>query len=299
LVVTDFGASKIVVEGEDEGDIRTNSWVGTEMYMAPEQLLGLVYGRVVDWWAIGVLAFEMLSGDNPFYHENPEQVALKVQKKKLVFSKHLSGPCVSLLKGLLTREPEKRLGKEGAPAIKTHPFFKHKGFKWQDIMDRRISPPFELGTAGDADAATRVHEKYSCRTPVLSPLESTLLSPKSQALFTGFEWVSPYYSPAIHSRRTPTSPQAFSLNESPKSSANKTRSSIQKSPNLSCSSPRQSPSLRPHASPKRSPLFAAMCMENSNALDQAASAMFLPSQAGAVSLTSHVSGAISIAKPPR
>ena len=50
-----------------------------------------------------MLAYEMLSGDNPFYHENPEQVALKVQKKKLTYSKHLSGPCVSLLKGLLTR----------------------------------------------------------------------------------------------------------------------------------------------------------------------------------------------------
>ncbi len=99
LVVTDFGASKIALahEAEEDGDIRTNSWVGTEMYMAPEQLLGLVYGRVVDWWAIGVLAFEMLSGENPFYHDNPEQVAIKVQRKKLIYSKHLSGPCVSLL----------------------------------------------------------------------------------------------------------------------------------------------------------------------------------------------------------
>ena len=63
LVVTDFGASKIALEheAEEDGDIRTNSWVGTEMYMAPEQLLGLVYGRVVDWWAIGVLAFEVCS----------------------------------------------------------------------------------------------------------------------------------------------------------------------------------------------------------------------------------------------
>jgi hypothetical protein len=49
------------------------------------------------WWAIGVLAFEMLSGENPFYHDNPEQVAIKVQRKKLIYSKHLSGPCVSLL----------------------------------------------------------------------------------------------------------------------------------------------------------------------------------------------------------
>jgi len=48
---------------------------------------------------VGALWVQMLSGDNPFYHENPEQVALKVQKKKLVFCKHLSGPCVALLKG--------------------------------------------------------------------------------------------------------------------------------------------------------------------------------------------------------
>ena len=147
LVVTDFGASKIALEheAEEDGDIRTNSWVGTEMYMAPEQLLGLVYGRVVDWWAIGVLAFEMLSGENPFYHENPEQVAIKVQRKKLIYSKHLSGPCVSLLKGLLTREPERRLGKGGALEVKSHPFFKHKGFKWQAIYDRTVEPPFDFG----------------------------------------------------------------------------------------------------------------------------------------------------------
>jgi serine/threonine protein kinase len=147
LVVTDFGASKIALahEAEEDGDIRTNSWVGTEMYMAPEQLLGLVYGRVVDWWAIGVLAFEMLSGENPFYHDNPEQVAIKVQRKKLIYSKHLSGPCVSLLKGLLTREPERRLGKGGPQEVKSHPFFKHKGFKWQAIYDRTVEPPFDFG----------------------------------------------------------------------------------------------------------------------------------------------------------
>lgn len=40
---------------------------------------GKVYGRVVDWWAVGVLAWEMCTGDNPFYHDNPEQVAIKVQ----------------------------------------------------------------------------------------------------------------------------------------------------------------------------------------------------------------------------
>ncbi|KAJ1464545.1 kinase-like domain-containing protein, partial [Baffinella frigidus] len=63
VVVTDFGASKI---SSDKGDIRTDSWVGTEMYMAPEQIKGQQYGRVVDWWAVGVLSWEMVTGSNPF-----------------------------------------------------------------------------------------------------------------------------------------------------------------------------------------------------------------------------------------
>eukprot|EP00802_Teleaulax_amphioxeia_P007241 Tamp_07247.p1 GENE.Tamp_07247~~Tamp_07247.p1 ORF type:complete len:501 (+),score=90.66 Tamp_07247:1030-2532(+) len=277
LVVTDFGASKIALEheAEEDGDIRTNSWVGTEMYMAPEQLLGLVYGRVVDWWAIGVLAFEMLSGDNPFYHENPEQVAIKVQRKKLVYSKHLSGPCVSLLKGLLTREPERRLGKGGALEVKSHPFFQHKGFKWQAIFDRSVPPPFDFGTSEDQESASRVNDKYSSATPVLSPMESTLLSPKSQALFHGFEWVSPYYSPAIRTMRPPPSPRALNLNDSPKSSSSgRTRTSLNHSPLVNSRSPGMSPSLPPR-SPGRSPLLTSAFQ--SAALDQAVSALFLPS----------------------
>ena len=229
------------LQGED-GDIRTNSWVGTELYMAPEQLTGQVYGRVVDWWAVGVLSFEMLAGDNPFYHENPEQVALKVQKKKLTFSKHLSGPCVSLLKGLLTRDPQKRLGKGGAREVKAHSFFVHKGFKWQSILDRAQLPPFDLGTQDDANSALRVHERYTSVTPVLSPVGSKLLSPQSEAQFAGFEWVSPFYSPAIASSRPPpVSPRKLDLNESPRSK----KSMSPQSGSSPFRSPGRSPALPP------------------------------------------------------
>jgi serine/threonine protein kinase len=121
VVVTDFGASKIAHDREGGGDIRTDSWVGTEMYMAPEQLRGEQYGRVVDWWAVGVLAWEMVTGSNPFYHSNPAQVASKVEKKKLMLPSHFSAGTHALLKGLLTRDPAKRLGKQGAHQARPAP----------------------------------------------------------------------------------------------------------------------------------------------------------------------------------
>jgi serine/threonine protein kinase len=140
LVITDFGASKMKLE--DEADIRTNSWVGTELFMAPETLQGKVYGRVVDWWAVGVLAWEMFTGDNPFYHENPEQIAIKVQKKKLLMPTFLGPSTHSLIKGLLTRDPEKRLGKGGAKEVKDHAFFsKCKGFSWKSAWNKEVFTP--------------------------------------------------------------------------------------------------------------------------------------------------------------
>mmetsp|Transcript_9513 Transcript_9513/g.14929 ORF Transcript_9513/g.14929 Transcript_9513/m.14929 type:complete len:353 (-) Transcript_9513:204-1262(-) len=201
LVVTDFGASKIsTIDGED---IRTNSWVGTELYMAPEQLLGKEYGRVVDWWATGVLCWEMLTGENPFYHQNPEQVAAKVQKKKLSLPSHFGPATHSFLKGLLNRDPEQRLGKKGADDLKKHPFFaKAKGFSWRRILEKEDEPPFVIPELQeDPENVSRISDHYINAAPVLSPVSPHHLSPSSQALFAGFEWVSPYYSPAV--RRMP------------------------------------------------------------------------------------------------
>jgi len=198
LVVTDFGASKISCMEEE---MRTNSWVGTELYMAPEQLEGKVYGRVVDWWAIGVLCWEMLVGENPFYHKNSEQIAQKVLKKKLVIPKYLSGPAHSLLKTILNRDPERRLGKNGAGEIKEHLFFSGaKGFSWKKVYDKVDEPPFKnTELLENPESLSQISDSYTSRPAVLSPLlaPGMSLSPKSQALFSGFEWVSPFYSPAV------------------------------------------------------------------------------------------------------
>ena len=81
LVVTDFGCSKI--DDNSDGPVRSKSWAGTELYMAPEQLAGKEYGREVDWWALGVLVWEMVTGDHPFYHKNRKQIHNNILKKKL------------------------------------------------------------------------------------------------------------------------------------------------------------------------------------------------------------------------
>jgi len=63
LVFVDFGYSKIV---ED----KTFTICGTPAYMAPEILLNQGYGRSVDWWALGILIYEMNAGVDPFSEED-------------------------------------------------------------------------------------------------------------------------------------------------------------------------------------------------------------------------------------
>jgi serine/threonine protein kinase len=78
------------------------SWAGTELYMAPEQLDKREYGSEVDWWALGALAWEMATGDHPFYSNNRKAITHNIMKKKLVLPSWLPTTTHSLLKGLLT-----------------------------------------------------------------------------------------------------------------------------------------------------------------------------------------------------
>jgi hypothetical protein len=82
-IVTDFGCSKVQdtapAGGAPRTPIRTQSWAGTELYMAPEQLMKAEYGQEVDWWALGALAWEMCTGDHPFYSNNRKAIHVRPQ----------------------------------------------------------------------------------------------------------------------------------------------------------------------------------------------------------------------------
>jgi len=117
-----------------EPDLVTNSFVGTEEYLAPEVIKGTGHNATVDWWTFGILMFEMLYGTTPFRGNTRDVTFSNISNKSITFPPHprggVSKDCKHLLKSLLHRDPKKRLGAVGgATDIKDHPFF--KGLKWQ------------------------------------------------------------------------------------------------------------------------------------------------------------------------
>ncbi|CAL0321459.1 unnamed protein product [Lupinus luteus] len=121
-------------------DARSNSFVGTHEYLAPEIIKGEGHGAAVDWWTFGVFLYELLYGKTPFKGSNNEETLANVVLKSLRFpdTPFVSFHARDLITGLLVKEPENRLGSEkGAAEIKQHPFF--EGLNWALI--RCAIPP--------------------------------------------------------------------------------------------------------------------------------------------------------------
>ncbi|KAL9370356.1 hypothetical protein Peur_035496 [Populus x canadensis] len=119
---------------------QSNSFVGTEEYIAPEIITGMGHGSAIDWWALGVLLYEMLYGRTPFRGKNRQKTFANILHKDLTFPSSIpvSLPARQLINALLNRDPAIRLGsKTGANEIKQHPFF--RGINWPLI--RCMNPP--------------------------------------------------------------------------------------------------------------------------------------------------------------
>ncbi|XWS43442.1 hypothetical protein CRYUN_Cryun16bG0104100 [Craigia yunnanensis] len=123
-------------------DARSNSFVGTHEYLAPEIIKGEGHGAAVDWWTFGIFLYELLYGRTPFKGGGNEETLANVVLQSLKFpdSPLVSFQARELIRGLLVKEPENRLGTEkGAAEIKQHPFF--EGLNWALI---RCAVPPEL-----------------------------------------------------------------------------------------------------------------------------------------------------------
>ncbi|KAL4873402.1 hypothetical protein BDV12DRAFT_159928 [Aspergillus spectabilis] len=138
LLLTDFGLSKIAVDDDD----RCNSSLGTIEYMAPEVVQGKPYGKACDWWSLGALGYDLLTGSPPFKANNHAKLQEKILKQKLVCPYYLGPDAKDLLIRLLRKEPSKRLGyhmPKDLQTIKAHRFFRK--IDWKALERRELTPP--------------------------------------------------------------------------------------------------------------------------------------------------------------
>lgn len=125
------------------GGERSDSFVGTEEYVSPEVVRGDAYAYGVDWWALGVLAYEMMYGRTPFRGKNRKETYQNVLLKRPAFVGKRTA-LMDLIERLLEKDPSRRLGYfRGAEEIKEHEFF--KGLRW-DLLTEVVRPPFVPST---------------------------------------------------------------------------------------------------------------------------------------------------------
>ncbi|XP_041441384.1 serine/threonine-protein kinase N2-like [Xenopus laevis] len=147
IKIADFGMSKT---GIGYGD-RTNTMVGSPAYMAPEVVMEEEYSRAVDWWALGVIVYEMLLGTRPFTGYDRDFIYDSIVEDEPQYPSSLDSEAVSFISQLLKKNPEERLGSTpgNAADVAEHPFF--NGIVWDDIIEKNVTAPFVPSLNGPED----------------------------------------------------------------------------------------------------------------------------------------------------
>ncbi|KAM6166968.1 serine/threonine-protein kinase N2 isoform 3-T3 [Erethizon dorsatum] len=184
--IADFGLCK---EGMGYGD-RTSTFCGTPEFLAPEVLTETSYTRAVDWWGLGVLIYEMLVGESPFPGDDEEEVFDSIVNDEVRYPRFLSTEAISIMRRLLRRNPERRLGagEKDAEDVKKHPFFRL--IDWSALMDKKVKPPFVPTIRGREDVSN-FDDEFTSEAPILTPpREPRILSEEEQEMFRDFDYIA-------------------------------------------------------------------------------------------------------------
>lgn len=186
--IADFGMCKEGIVGGKT----TRTFCGTPDYMAPEIVMYKPYGMTVDWWAFGVLLYEMMAGQPPFDGEDEEDLFMSITENSLSYPKSLSKEAVSVCKAFLTKAANARLG-SGPNAerdIKSHVFFRH--IDWGKLNSKEIQPPYRprIKDRHDVSNFDNVFTKEEMKN---TPTDKLLLMNLDQDEFAGFSYVNPQF----------------------------------------------------------------------------------------------------------
>jgi serine/threonine protein kinase len=187
LVLTDFGLSK---QFYPTGEEKTTTFCGTAEYLAPEILRAEEYSYEVDYWSLGTLLYEMLTGITPFWAENHADMYRRVLEDELEFPEDFDPVTADFIAGLLERDSQARLGAgpNGEQHIRSHPYF--EGMSWDDVYHKRYTPPHVPDLHSETDFSN-FDDAFLVMTPRLSPTPGNLMLTNSvQDVFQGYSFTT-------------------------------------------------------------------------------------------------------------
>ncbi|CAF1257574.1 unnamed protein product [Adineta steineri] len=154
--LVDFGFAKKILN-------KTFTTCGTPDYLSPELFKGTGHNKSTDWWSLGILLFEMLSGTTPFNpNQNESEIPTRVLAGRISWPRIIEEPTKAFIKKLLIQNPEKRLGsgKHGSREVKDQPVFSI--IKWDDVYARKLKPPIvpTLEHPGDTSCFDQYKEDW-------------------------------------------------------------------------------------------------------------------------------------------
>ncbi|KAG7129168.1 cAMP-dependent protein kinase catalytic subunit 3 like [Verticillium longisporum] len=168
IKLVDFGFAKRL-SSEDGQPTETYTLCGTPEYLAPEVIHNKGHTTAVDWWALGILLYEFLTGYPPFWHQNPIEIYKQIVEKPVTFpaEPHISDNAKDLIKSFCTVDRSKRLGNisGGAQRVKDHLFF--KGIRWDELLGQRVRGPIvpPVRSSSDSQCFDQYPEEDGKREP--------------------------------------------------------------------------------------------------------------------------------------
>uniref|UniRef100_A0A8D3DKK6 protein kinase C n=1 Tax=Scophthalmus maximus TaxID=52904 RepID=A0A8D3DKK6_SCOMX len=191
IVYRDLKLDNLLLDTEGMGfRDRTSTFCGTPEFLAPEVLTETSYTRAVDWWGLGVLIFEMLVGESPFPGDDEEEVFDSIVNDEVRYPRFLSTEAISIMRRLLRRSPERRLGagEKDAEEVKRHLFFRN--MDWNGLLAKKVKPPFVPIIQGVNDVSN-FDDEFTSEAPILTPpREPRALSSEEQNMFSDFDYIA-------------------------------------------------------------------------------------------------------------